>query len=249
MKRDAFMLIIGAAIGSVVTWYIARDYYEKINAEDAEEVRAWARQQIDEKHKASVDIPDQPTDVSDSREDPRPWIPTKEEIGTYNDYAKAYQGGESTKPSLEEIRAGLEHPTEDDEATEEPDEEEELEEGYIDANPDFDDLDPERPPYIIPEHEFSSDSIPEWGKEQLIYYEDDDTLTDEDDHPLEVDIVGGENLTQFDREKNILFVRNNRLHCDYEVELVHDSYASYVLGIEEDDRGFDRKRSNREEEK
>ena len=106
---------------------------------------------------------------------------------------------------------------------------------------------PERP-YIITQEEYF---LAEGGHEQvtITYYEGDDVLADERDQPVpEPDrVVGEDNLTRFghgSKDKNIVYVRNERLGAEYEVVRSGGSFSREVLGFVEHSDGR-RRRSHR----
>lgn len=79
-------------------------------------------------------------------------------------------------------------------------------------------------PYVIPPEEFGE--LEGFKKVSLTYYSDE-VLTDEDCKPLlDVDaIIGHESLYHFgDYEDDSVYVRNERLKCDFEVLLDHRRY-------------------------
>lgn len=95
-------------------------------------------------------------------------------------------------------------------------------------------------PYLItPEAFFEND---DYEKDTLTYYEDDYTLTDNQDKQIDrVDqIIGERHLGMFhatDGDKTI-YVRNERLQSDYEVVIVNGAYSTVVLGMTPEDVGI-----------
>ena len=89
---------------------------------------------------------------------------------------------------------------------------------------------------LVTEWEFDNDCIT-YDKERLNYYEDDDVLTDSEDHIIDnpEEYIGTEALLSFgspdEENPNFIHVRNNRRFVDYEIERISDSYTHYVLGI------------------
>ena len=83
-------------------------------------------------------------------------------------------------------------------------------------------------PYVIPPEEFGEfDDYEEIG---LTYYADQ-VLTDDDDELVEdiEDTVGFDSLNHFgEYEDDSVFVRNDRLKCDYEILLDHRKYSDVV---------------------
>ena len=97
-------------------------------------------------------------------------------------------------------------------------------------------VDPEEP-HAIPMELYISDD--DYDKETLIYYEEDEVLTDQFDHVLDVnDVIGRDSLDHFGEEdEDILYVRNKRVMTDYEVILEHRASPPTALaeGDEDDD--------------
>lgn len=86
-------------------------------------------------------------------------------------------------------------------------------------------------PYIISPEEFGE--FEEYEKISLSYYADE-VLADENDEEVDdVDeIVGEESLTHFgEYEDDSVFVRNDRLKCDYEILLDQRNYSDVVKMI------------------
>lgn len=76
-------------------------------------------------------------------------------------------------------------------------------------------------PYIITEDEFT-DVLPYYDKVTLAYYPDGGFLMDElHDQSEEIGVVGEENLDIFrESDDTIIYVRNDRLSIDYEIEKI-----------------------------
>lgn len=105
-------------------------------------------------------------------------------------------------------------------------------------NPDADKL-PERTPdkpFIVAVDEFMSTESDEFDKISLLYFEEDETLVDERETiiPNVEEIVGESNLHHFgmgSRDRNALYIRNEKFHAYYEVIRDQRSYKEVVLGI------------------
>ena len=72
-------------------------------------------------------------------------------------------------------------------------------------------------PYVIPPEEFGE--IEEYDTESLTYYQDG-VLTDQDDSIIDNidELIGEDSLTHFGEfEDDSVFVRNDKLRCDYEI--------------------------------
>lgn len=84
-------------------------------------------------------------------------------------------------------------------------------------------------PYLISEDEF--ESVNEFEKEDLVYWEADDTLSDSRDEVVD-DVIGvvGYSLTGFGDDE-FIHVRNERLGIDFEIQRMEGSYQENILGI------------------
>lgn len=88
-------------------------------------------------------------------------------------------------------------------------------------------VDTERP-YVIPPDEF--DELDEYEATTLIYYQGDQTLTCDDEVINNVDeVVGRDSLKHFgEYEEDSVYVRNDRLKCDYEILLDRSTYRELL---------------------
>lgn len=89
-------------------------------------------------------------------------------------------------------------------------------------------------PYILHRNEFFEDET-NYGQTTLTYYAGDKKLTDEKDSPLynQGDIVG--DCLRFGHgsgDPHVVYIRNNKLHAEYEVVLHEGSYDVEVLGLD-----------------
>jgi len=83
-------------------------------------------------------------------------------------------------------------------------------------------------PYVISPDNFGE--FDDYEKISLTYYEDQILADDNDDLVDDVeDIIGFESLTHFgDYEDDSVFVRNDRLKCDYEILMDHRNYSDVI---------------------
>lgn len=94
-------------------------------------------------------------------------------------------------------------------------------------------------PYLISHEEFHNTET-EWDKSSIMYYEDDDVLTDEADRPVDnIEYLIGEKHLDFfglrsGGDKNQVFVRNPQISTDFEVTRHSGSFTEIVLGIPKD---------------
>lgn len=95
-------------------------------------------------------------------------------------------------------------------------------------------------PYVISFEEFSESAF-EHEQQNLTYYEGDDVLAEADDAVIEnVDLVVGEdNLSRFghgSKDRNVVYIRNERMERDFEVIRSMGKYAEEVHGLQHSDR-------------
>lgn len=89
-------------------------------------------------------------------------------------------------------------------------------------------------PYVI--HEDERHEKEGYTHTELTYYAGDDVLTDSDDKPIEeIDkVVGAANLEKFGHgsgDKDVVFIRNDALELEVEVQRDEGSYSEVVHGI------------------
>ena len=190
MKKtiNFMMFIVGAAIGSIVTWRYVEKKYEQIAQEEIDSVK----------------------EVFAKREQES--TETKDVIRE-----KAFNAKE--KPNIVEYAAKLREQGYTNYAGVEPEpNKEEVSEESMDIDT----------PYVIPPEEFGE--FDDYEKIGLTYYADQ-VLTDEDDELVEdiEDTVGFDSLNHFgEYEDDSVFVRNDRLRCDYEILLDQRKYSDVI---------------------
>lgn len=95
-------------------------------------------------------------------------------------------------------------------------------------------IDPDKP-YVITIEDFMN-NCQDFDKASLTYYNEDDTLADEQEEAI-TDVymtVGDDALLRFgdgSDDPDMVYVRNERLGSDYEVLRVNKSYQETVMGI------------------
>lgn len=182
------MFVVGAAVGSIVTWRYIEKKYEQIAQEEIDSVKeVFAKRELDSTENNDV-----------VRE-------------------KAFNAKE--KPNIVEYAAKL---REQGYTNYTDIESETNEEGVNEESMDID------MPYVIPPEEFGE--FDDYEKIGLTYYSDQ-ILTDEDDELVEdiEDTVGFDSLNHFgEYEDDSVFVRNDRLKCDYEILLDQRNYSDVI---------------------
>lgn len=91
-------------------------------------------------------------------------------------------------------------------------------------------------PYIITVTQFMTDGIHEDNKVSLLYFEEDGQLVD--DHETLIpefdNSVGENNLQHFglgSKDRNALYIRNEKLECDFEIIRDARSFSEVILGV------------------
>ncbi|RKJ92318.1 hypothetical protein D7Y41_15445 [Anaerotruncus sp. 1XD22-93] len=182
------MFVLGAAVGSIVTWQYTRKKYEQIAQEEIDSVK-----EIFSRRELAADV----------------------EIVTPEPQT-AKVGKPEEKPDITEYAARLEREGYTNYSNVSAGEKKEEQEAM------------EMKPYVISPEEFGE--FEDYERISLSYYADQ-ILADEDDEKVEdVDnVVGLESLTHFGEfEDDSVFVRNDRLKCDYEILLDQRTYSDVI---------------------
>mgnify|MGYP001187246191 CR=1 FL=1 len=200
-KITSFMMFIfGAAVGSVVTWQYVKKKYERIAQEEIDSVKET---------------------FSKLKE-----VKSKDNETEENNNVRTIVEKVKDKPGIVEYAAWLRKQgytnysnySDTDSLSEDPNaSEEEMDENMINDKP-----------YVISPDEFGE--FYDYEKISLTYYADQ-VLADEDDELVEdiEETVGFESLNAFgEYEDDSVFVRNDRLKCDYEILLDQRKYSDVI---------------------
>lgn len=149
---------------------------------------------------------------------------------------EAFDAGEAmvNEPVGREVYPLADHPQDDEPMEEEEDEEEEvILPPYVREEKPSDKIE------IIPSDEFF-DGDGNFEKITIVYYEADETLADERDTviPNIKDVIGLEAIKSFGKDSddpNVVYVRNHKSSCDFEVVRNPGSYEEIILGFVEED--------------
>lgn len=124
---------------------------------------------------------------------------------------------------------------------------------FVDRNFDYDEekkLRTKDRPYVITHDEYFGAEFEDFDTIQLTYFADD-VLVAEDDKPVD-DVngtIGDETLARFghgSKDKNIVYVRNEKLQCEYEVTQSDQTYLEALgLGPEPDELQHNDQRDRR----
>ena len=196
MYKQIIMFSLGALIGSVATYFIVKDHFEDIAEEEIESVKEVYKR------------------VSDSKEKVEKLNETKREMAT-KIFGKSYDEaveklGYQTNYNVFSKRIP----------------EEKIEEETEIMPEDHPSEDIQGLPYTISPDMFVNDKK-YFDKITLEYYEGNDMLVEEiSGEPVDVDLaIGRDSLRMFGEfEKDLVYVRNERLETDYEVYHYSGSY-------------------------
>jgi hypothetical protein len=212
---------LGAGVGAVLGWYVARRQMEKKIAEEVAGIKEYfaskarttaaAGEDSDAGGRAEAPVAD-PTGVRVTRVITRIADPRVELVL------------HPRHPELE----GLEEVGDGDEAEDAADEED-----AVDDSPPEPVVRDTTKPYVISHEEFRDDNET-YSKISLTYYTQDDTLCDERDAPIrDTSIVGADYQELFGQDSedpDIVYIRNDKLQVDFEIARKEESYTFSVLG-------------------
>lgn len=245
--KGIIIFALGAATGAFVANKLLEQKYEEILQEDIESVRAVAKRRLakyegtEEEEENEECTTGSLNDISSLDIQP----PKEPSRNAYNQVKSSY--GLSKKPLKEVVK----------EIEEEDESEDDESEAYVeyvkpkklsnDGKMSYHDR-----PYVIGYDAFSDEDVPH-DKITLYYYVEDNTLCDENEEIIiDVDdIIGEDSLDSFDDiddDENSIFVRNEKLHVDYEILRLNESYQQSVLGITDNLSKHDRRRKGNGED-
>lgn len=200
----ALFFVTGSVIGATVSWIVTKNAYQKKNQEDVNSVREFYKQ----KEKNLV------TDLQMKYGFEIEEVEKKDETRKTGDVSLndiSSRSGPGSKIDYTKFYKDLSDDPPDDILAETPKPK----------------LPPEAVPYVINPEEFGGD---DYEPVSLTYYADG-VLVDEDDEPVESidEVVGRESLKRFGEfEADTVFVRNERLKCDYEVLRDNRKYSDII---------------------
>lgn len=261
-KENIAYLAVGLALGAATAWLFSKQYYTKREEQnissvkdmyatkikklqdDAKESREGEKQAVVallEVHNELSYLKNQMGISEDiSEEEPKTSTKIKEELEKAKDEAESIANnlGYSTENVEKEDKYPEDFPEDDPDEEFDPLMDEEYEEPRIEASEDYAELLEGEDPFVIPEGMFR-DAMMEGGTYALLYFEDDDVLTDEDDKPIEeAEYLIGDALDHFgdkSNNKDIVYVYNPSNQTGYEIQRIHDSFQHDVLGVEMDE--------------
>ncbi len=234
--------ITGAAAGGAIAYLVMKKTFAERAQHDIDEVKASYAERFEGKKVVNTygDMPG-PAQPGDVIKTPVGTMKTEEyrqaqDFVAKLGYATAVpKSGETeeNRPEIEEERTVSIYEREPD-----PNPGEEVESPLL-IGYDREALKAAHKPYLISHEEFHNTET-EWDKMSIMYYEEDDVLTDEGDRPVDnIEYLIGEKHLDFfglrsGGDKNQVFVRNPQLSSDFEITRHPGSYTETVLGIPKD---------------
>lgn len=192
MKRqlfNVFLVAVGAAIGSAVTWKVVKDKYERIAQEEINSVKEEFKRLHEEQEKdEEVEIQNKADDEAIETEEDV-FEPTDDEVFEYHNISSMYRSSEDDENENDE-KGGT---------------------GDLDEAPYI------NGPYVISPDDFRC-SPPGYNAQALDYFTDG-VLSDGWGVKMDIEeTIGEDSLNHFgEYVDDIVYVRNDRLEIDYEV--------------------------------
>lgn len=231
--------VAGLAAGGAGGYFIARKLLRKYYSDLSEVEIAEAKEFYANLYKTSAD---------GAVLTPQEVLSQRHGAAVAADALRTYQGRQATESILEkdemevaldeqdeaavirlEERARSEHK----EYTEEPSETRNV---FLDPSFDYEEevkLRSKEKPYIITHDEYFA-AEKDYETQSLTYFEEDDTLVNENDNPVDdLDVIGEDHLARFghgSKDRNVVYVRNDKLEMDFEIVLAKGSYLE-ALGL------------------
>lgn len=202
-------LVVGAGIGALVCSKYFKSKYELLADEEIASVKAKLQNMNSENGRIR-----RVYQTMDNRPDPADIARRAEE------FSRSYDiDAETVVESVTKAVAATLAPQEQED--EDSTDEDAVEETH---------LEPRKDPYFITEDEYYKDNA--FDKEVLVYYEDDEVLSDSREEMIDnVHHTVGDAIEEFERSgEEFLYVRNERLGMDFEIQRVEGSYQEAVYG-------------------
>lgn len=235
--------IVGAVAGGAITYLTVKKTFAERAQRDIDEVKASYAERFEGKKIVNIygNMPG-PTQPGDTITTPVGTMPAEEyrqaeafvkRLGYATPVPETGVVSPENEPEVEEDRVVNIH-----DRTPDPDPGEEVESPLL-IGYDRNALRAAHKPYLISHEEFHNTET-EWDKMSIMYYEDDDVLTDENDKPVDdIEYLIGEKHLDFfglrsGGDKNQVFVRNPQISTDFEVTRHADAYTVVVLNIPKD---------------
>lgn len=218
-------LLVGGGIGATTAHFLTKKAVNSMAEKEIEEMHEYFNEKKAEllaEYKYRLKYIEHP----DEKVEPEPEKSPEGKIISFK--------SEDEKPSLEELAASKGYNVNDIRSnpnyvdykaySDEDSPEEETGEGENLAHPNKD-------LYIITDEQYVTECL-NYEKRELRFYKEDKTLCNEEDEPLEVVYsVGNAAIMELiEKNEDFVYVRNDILHIDYEIQAMEGSYDEQVLG-------------------
>ncbi len=196
---------LGIAVGAVATYYITKESFEKQAQEDINAMRKEYEKEIEGEESDELT---EEVELSQKKQE-------EDLFREYDPYATEYH---KVKDRDKPKAVIFEPPTDEknEEGNDVPEAEKESPREEV-----------AELPYMITADDFSN-TRRYYDKVTVSYY-DDGALMNEEDQPVELDLIGTINLTLFRTGKTDdpewMYIRNERICTDFEVERIHGNYT------------------------
>ena len=231
--KTLFMFSFGAAVGSVVTFFGVKKYYEVKADLEVESVRDAYNNRISEiepiKTSIDGDIKGPKTIDSDekhySKKNVSDIVKSLNNKPPLTDYTKYFK--ETKEKESDDILAESETPPDDEPYTDEEDKMQTLE--YIDHElngASREAIRDDKPPYVIDRESYEL-TCDHYDKLDLLYYIHDDILCDDDNTEVGRMVLLGTCIEESgfaDNDDESLFVRNDKTMTDFEITKIYTPY-------------------------
>lgn len=208
MTVAAVGFVLGAVSGATAGWIVAKKRYEEIAQEEIDSVKeVFSKKLADTNTALKEKYMDKFKDVEKNEKDEN-----KEDHDSYKNIASMYKTENGKKKDYSSYSNDKKEP----EKESEPANEKEEVRGGKEA------------PYVISPDEFGE--FDDYEKISLMFYSDQILADDCDEIVEDVDrTIGFESLNHFgEYEDDAVYVRNDRLRCDYEILLDERTYIDIL---------------------
>lgn len=232
MKKFILGALVGAGVSFGVTYIIKQKEMDRVLAEQYEDLKEYYESRISEITDIAKESLEEANNANDLSEkiimtvEDNPNLKRHFEKGRLEDLVAPYKTIEDVEDAVSEALDSLSYPGEDEEEDEEFLEQQRFN-NEMKLNETVGTIE------LIGEDEIGE--MPGYDYLSLMYYTDDQTLVDDRvDIVPEVEAILGIGIHSLTHANNGDFVRvrNHRMSADYEVEVIHGSYANLVLGID-----------------
>ena len=239
LLKPVLTFILGAASGSVVTYYIVSKIKEQEKREEIASVKEVYRKVNDEKIAKIGELTKKVAEDEDDLDTYNQLLDILDQCG----YAIQAEGQDEPtvitppdeiKKKIEQRRASRKQEKSYDEEAEEfvgpaeetTEEDEETKTGIVELSEAIRNRPMNNKPFVIDQDEFVN-GMPAYDKLTITFYGGDDTLVDDHDEIMQYDIVGQEaiNMIKDEAGPDVVYVRNDGLAIDYEIIFVEAGFA------------------------